>query len=123
LLQGGFALVLVAVSLIFGSGFAAMVEYTAPVFWLFFLLIGLALFVLRVRDPHTPRPFRVPLYPVLPVIFCATCAYMLWSSLSYVSSQAVGGLNAAWIGVGVLVSGGIVLTLVSRRKAPDRQRS
>jgi amino acid transporter len=115
LLQGGFALVLVAVSLIFGSGFSAMVEYTAPVFWLFFLLTGLALFVLRVRDPHTPRPFRVPLYPLLPVLFSATCAYMLWSSLSYVSSQSIGGLNAAWIGVGVLASGGIVLTLVSRR--------
>lgn len=119
LLQGSFALVLVAVSLIFGSGFAAMVEYTAPVFWLFFLLTGVALFVLRVRAPQTPRPFRVPLYPVLPVIFCATCAYMLWSSLSYVSSQAVGGLNAAWIGVGVLVSGGLVLTFVSRRSAPQ----
>ena len=114
LLQGGFALLLVAVSLAFGSGFKAMVEYTAPVFWLFFLLTGIAVFVLRARDGDTNRPFRVPLYPLLPVVFCASCAYMLWSSLSYVSNQAMGGLNAAWVGVGVLLSGGVVLLLVSR---------
>ena len=44
-------------------------EYTAPVFWLFFLLVGVSLFVLRRRDPDLPRPFRVPLYPVLPLLF------------------------------------------------------
>ncbi len=117
--QGAFALFLVAIGLTFGGGFKAMVEYTAPVFWLFFLLTGISLFVLRIRDPHAPRPFRVPLYPVLPLLFCLTCAYMLWSSLSYVSSQTMGGFNAAWIGVGVLITGGIVLTLISIRKAPE----
>ncbi len=117
MVQGGFALLLVGVSLLAGSGFAAMVEYTAPVFWLFFLLTGIALFVLRHRDGATTRPFKVPLYPLLPLIFCASCAYMLWSSLSYVSSQAVGGFNAAWIGVGVLLSGGLVLAWVARRPA------
>jgi len=116
-LQGGFALVLVAVSLVTGGGFASMVQYTAPVFWLFFLLTGIAVFVLRVRDAATPRPFKVPLYPLLPLIFCATCAFMLWSSLSFVSSQQLGGFNAAWIGVGVLISGGLVLLVLSRRNA------
>ena len=38
LLQSGIALVLVAVGAWAGSGFRAMVEFTAPVFWLFFLL-------------------------------------------------------------------------------------
>ena len=89
-----------------------MVEFTAPVFWLFFLLTGISLFVLRRREPHTPRPFKVPLYPVLPLLFCASCAYMLWSSLSYVSSQTLGGLNAAWIGVAVLACGGVLLLLL-----------
>jgi APA family basic amino acid/polyamine antiporter len=99
------ALLLVAVGAWTGSGFKSMVEFTAPVFWLFFLLTGIALFVLRVREPATERPFRVPLFPVLPIVFCLTCAYMLWSSLSYVHSQRFGGFNAAWIGVAVLASG------------------
>ena len=116
LVQGAFALLLVLVGQVFGSGFTAMVEYTAPVFWLFFLLTGIALFVLRVRDPDTVRPFKVPLYPVLPLIFVLSCAYMLWASLSYVSSQAMGGFNAAWIGVAVLLSGGLVLAVFSMRQ-------
>lgn len=116
------ALLLVAVGTWTGSGFKSMVEFTAPVFWLFFLLSGISLFVLRTREPHTERPFRVPLYPLLPAIFCATCAYMLWSSLSYVYSQSLGGLNAAWIGVAVLAIG-VVLLLLMRTHAGRRRQS
>jgi amino acid transporter len=98
-----------------GGGFKAMVEFTAPVFWLFFLLSGISLFVLRRREPDTLRPFKVPLYPLTPLIFCAVCAYMLWSSLNYVYSKELGGLNAAWIGVLVLAVGGVILMLLPRR--------
>lgn len=116
------ALALLALGTWTGSGFRSMVEFTAPVFWLFFLLAGIALFVLRRRDPATPRPFRVPLYPVLPLVFCATCAYMLWSSLSYVRSQQLGGINAGWIGVAVLAIGCVLLLVLraaSKSRAPN----
>jgi amino acid transporter len=43
-----------------------MVDYTAPVFWFFFLLSGVSLLVLRVREPEVSRPFRVPFYPLTP---------------------------------------------------------
>jgi APA family basic amino acid/polyamine antiporter len=105
---------LVVLGAAIGGGFRSMVEFTAPVFWFFFLLTGLALFVLRSREPQVERPFRVPLYPLLPAIFCASSAYMLWSSLSYVYSQELGGINAAWIGVAVLALGGLLLLLVRR---------
>jgi amino acid transporter len=113
------ALLLVLAGAWSGGGFKSMVEFTAPVFWLFFLLAGVSLFVLRVREPDTPRPFRVPLYPLLPLLFCAVCAYMLWSSLSYVYNQSLGGWNAAWIGVAVLIAGWFVL-LYMRRGGPSR---
>jgi amino acid transporter len=102
-------LLLVGIGAWAGSGFKAMVEFTAPVFWLFFLLSGLSLFVLRIKEPNTERPYKVPLYPLLPLLFCLTCVYMLWSSLSYVYSQSLGGLNAAWIGVAVLLIGCVLL--------------
>jgi amino acid transporter len=117
LAQSALAFLLVVVGALGGSGFKAMVEFTAPVFWLFFLLTGLSLFVLRAREPDVPRPFRVPLYPLLPVLFCAVCAYMLWASLSYVYGQEVGGLNAAWIGVAVLASGALLLLAIRKPRA------
>jgi basic amino acid/polyamine antiporter, APA family len=68
-------------------GIYQLVTCTAPVFWLFFLLTGCSLFVLRYKDPHRERPFRVPLYPVIPLIFCAACAFMLYRSSSYAIEQ------------------------------------
>lgn len=115
-IQCAAALLLVLVGALIGSGFKSMVEFTAPVFWAFFLLSGISLFVLRMREPATPRPFKVPFYPLLPLMFCASCAYMLWSSLSYVYDQSLGGINAAWIGVAVLAFGVVLLLLMHRIK-------
>src|SRR5690606_32323956 len=60
-----------------GGGVPAMVESTAPVFWLFFLRAGASRIVLRMREPDLERPFRVPLYPLTPLVFCSVCAFML----------------------------------------------
>jgi len=110
------ALALIGVGTVLHGGFQAMVEYTAPVFWLFFFLLGLALFRLRAIDPGRERHFSVPLYPLVPLLFCASSLYMLWSSLSYVHSQQLGGFNAAWIGVAVLGTGALLLLYMRSRE-------
>jgi amino acid transporter len=113
--QGAFALALVVAGA-FTDQVKTMIEYTSPVFWFFFMMTGIGLFVLRVRDPGTPRPFRVPLYPLTPVIFVATCAYLLYSSLAYVK-------GGAWAGVAVLAVGLVLLLAGGRRAAPAAGRS
>ncbi len=113
LVQGVIALVLVVLGALTRSGFATLVEYTAPVFWCFFLLTGLSLLRLRQKEPGAHRPFRVPLYPLTPIIFCATSAYMLWSSVSY---TGIGAL----VGVAVLLAGLPVLWVMHRHDATVR---
>ena len=54
--QAAIALALIGFGALEKDGFAAMVEFTAPVFWLFFMLSGLALFILRRRDPTMRAP-------------------------------------------------------------------
>lgn len=98
LVQGLISLALISLGLITRSGFETIVEYTAPVFWFFFLLVGISLFILRKKAPAVHRPFKVPLYPVLPGIFCLSSAYLLYSSLMY---TGIGAL----VGVGVLIVG------------------
>jgi amino acid transporter len=110
LAQGGIALLLVGFGAARRGGFEAMVSYTAPVFWLFFLLSGVSLFVLRAREPGAPRPFRVPLYPLTPALFCLSCAYLLWSSLAYTGAGAA-------LGVAVLAAGAVPLWLSRRNLA------
>src|SRR5262245_26753345 len=65
------------------NGFEALVYYTASVFWGFFLLTGIALFILRYKEPRVTRPFRVPGYPITPFIFCLWCAYMVYGSIRF----------------------------------------
>jgi amino acid transporter len=113
LVQAVIALVLIVIGALTRRGFETMVDYTAPVFWTFILLAGLALFVLRRREPERPRPFRVPFYPLTPLVFCATCAYLLYSSLAYTRLGAL-------LGVAVVVAGAVVLLLTSRS---DSRRS
>jgi len=99
---GAFALALIGLGAAARRGFATMVEYTAPVFWGFFFLTGLSLFVLRRKEPRAERPFRVPLYPVTPLVFCATCAWLLHASLAHTRFGAL-------VGLAVLVLGAVPL--------------
>lgn len=80
---GVLSLALVLVAALNQGGVKFMVEFTAPVFWFFFLLTGIGLFVLRLRLPHVPRPFKVPMYPVLPIVFVLTCTFLLYKSLEW----------------------------------------
>lgn len=109
LLQGAIASALVILGTVTRKGFATMVDFTAPIFWLFFLLAGVSLIVLRIREPDVPRPFRIPLYPFIPLLFCATCLYMLQVSLAY---TGIGAL----VGVGVLLAGAFFLLPARAKK-------
>jgi amino acid transporter len=82
-----------------GTAFETLVDHTAPVFWTFFLLTGISLFVLRARDIGIVRPFSVPLYPWLPLIFCNTCAFMLYQSAVYVGWRALFAFGLVLLGI------------------------
>jgi amino acid transporter len=89
------------------DGFEAMVNFTAPVFWAFLFLVGVALFVLRARDPHAVRPFVVPFYPLTPLVFCASCAFLFYSSVAYAASN-----DAVHIALWLMATGVAALAVV-----------
>ena len=111
LLQALISIGLIALATQEVDGFSAMVEFTAPVFWGFLFLVGLALIWLRQTDKHTSRPFKVPLYPVLPLIFCAACAWLTYSSITYAISQ-----NAIHVSMGLIASGVFALLILRGRE-------
>ncbi|HET9489878.1 MAG TPA: amino acid permease [Methylomirabilota bacterium] len=102
LAQSAVALALVLLGALTRRGFETMVEYTAPVFWFFFLLTVASLFVLRRTDPHRSRPFRVPGYPATPAVFCLVAVYLLYSSVRYAGVGALVGLVVLASGVFVM---------------------
>ena len=94
------------------GGVKFMVDFTAPVFWLFFLLTGIGLFVLRFRYPHVARPFKVPLYPILPIVFVGTCVFLLYRSLIFTFEN-----QAIRVAIYVMLSGVVVWIIARLKKA------
>jgi amino acid transporter len=81
------------------DGFEALVKYTAAVFWFFFLLTGVSLFILRWKDREQARPYLVIGYPLTPLVFCMSSAYMLYGSLSYAPQESLLGAAIVLIGL------------------------
>src|SRR5262249_2392883 len=81
------------------GGFETLLKCTSPVFWMFFVSTGFSLFVLRFRDREVTRPFSVPLYPVLPLIFCGMCLFMLYSSAEYAKWLTLVGVFPVALGI------------------------
>lgn len=105
LIQG---VITLALTIWFGlsrNGFDGMVIFTTPAFWFFLVLVGMSLFVLRRRDPEAAHPYRVIGYPLTPILFCLSCAFMVYSSVVYAiehrSVEAFWSIAILLIGVGL----------------------
>jgi amino acid transporter len=94
------------------GGFDTLFMWTNPAFWTFFLLSGVSLFLLRWRDRHLPRVYKVPFYPVFPLIFCGTCVYMLYSATDYAGKTAL-------VPAVLVLSGLLICGLSPRRRSPE----
>lgn len=102
LVQSLISLALVIFGIWQTDGFGVMVEFTAPVFWFFLFLVGVSVFVMRLKDPKADRPFRVPLYPFTPILFVLTCAYLTYSSITYAASKGAVHISLIVMGIGVI---------------------
>jgi amino acid transporter len=106
----------------FAGDFMETLMYTAPVYWLFALATVLSVFVLRVREPGTPRPVRTPGYPITPAVFAAASVFMIHSCVTYAfakkpwSLAVLGGV----LGAGGLVYGVTALRGRSKKTAEER---
>lgn len=110
LIQGAITL---ALTIWFGlsqsqNGLESIVKFTTPGFWFFLMLVGVAVFVLRWREPSTDRPYLVPGYPLTPILFCLSSGFMVYASLAYAIKNS--SWEAFW-SIGVLLVG-VAMSLV-----------
>jgi amino acid transporter len=99
--------------------FEQLVVCTTPVFWLFLSITGLALPVLRWRDPTRPRPYRVPGYPVVPLLFCGSSLFMFEESTRYALKEQPA---EALILAGLLLLGVPLYVLTRLRNTSAKRR-
>jgi APA family basic amino acid/polyamine antiporter len=58
-----------SVLLLFSGTFDTLTDTLIFVSWFFYVANAWAVITLRRREPDAPRPFRVPWYPVVPLVF------------------------------------------------------
>jgi amino acid transporter len=99
---------------LYENGFERLVVFTGPFFWGYFAMVGLALVVIRDKEPSATGTFRVPLYPVTPLVFMLSSLLMAFSALQY----ALGNLawEATW--AGAVLAAGLLVYLFDQRRTP-----
>jgi basic amino acid/polyamine antiporter, APA family len=96
-LQSGWSLILV---MVWGT-FGGLIGYATFIDWVGLALVGTAIFVLRKRQPAAQRLFKVPFYPIPPLIFIGvTVAFIL---LQLFNDPVRSGAGLAVVGIGWIV--------------------
>ena len=96
-----FAIIAIAVwsTLLAATGtFQQLLTYVVFTGWGFYALGGLALFALRRRFPDAPRPYRVPGYPITPILFVASAAALVLNTIVTQPSRAAAGIGVVLLG-------------------------
>ena len=39
--------------------------------------------ILRVKEPHIPRPYKVTAFPLPTLVFCGACCFLIYSAVIY----------------------------------------
>lgn len=81
--------------------FEQLLTYVVFVGWIFYGLGAVSIFVYRRREPDMVRPFRVPGYPVTPILFVASAAAIVVNTLITQPGRAFLGLGIVLLGAPV----------------------
>ena len=109
-------LLLSVVLLLFAGSFRQLFSLAIFAEWLFYMVAASTVFVLRRKEPDTPRPYRAWGYPFVPAIFLGAAAALLY----YTFTENL--RNSAW-GLAVIAAGVPIYRYFSKRKASRELRT
>ncbi|WP_399395444.1 APC family permease [Tetragenococcus halophilus] len=93
-------LVIACIMMTLGT-FDLLTDMLIFVMWSFSMLLFLAVFILRKKAPEMSRPYKVPLYPVVPLIAMIGGGFILMMTLITTPGLALTGIGVTAIGVPV----------------------
>jgi basic amino acid/polyamine antiporter, APA family len=105
LVQGGLSCVLAL-----SGSFDQLTDAVVFASWLFYALNAGSVLMLRRREPDRARPFRVPGFPVVPVVYVVLATLLLVNTVSTSPGPSA-------LGLGMTALGGLVFVAFLRGKA------
>ncbi|MBA3716551.1 MAG: amino acid permease [Pyrinomonadaceae bacterium] len=78
--------------------FEQLLTYVVFIGWIFYALAAASIFVYRRRMPETVRPYRVPGYPLTPLLFIAAAVALALNTVATQPARAAVGLGIVLVG-------------------------
>lgn len=91
----------IAAIMMFLGNFDLLTDMLVFVMWVFNILIFYAVFILRKREPDLLRPYKVPLYPFIPIIAILGGLFIIITTLFTQLALALIGLIITILGIPV----------------------
>lgn len=83
--------------------FNLLTDLSMFVVWSFYVLTFIGVILLRQKQPNLPRPYKVPLYPVIPIIAIAGGLFVVINQLLFAGMEntliSLGGIIVTLIGL------------------------
>jgi len=86
---------------IFSGSFNTLTDLVVFVLWIFFTMAVAGIFILRTKHKDLVRPYKVPFYPVVPLIGIIGGIYILFSTIITDTPKALIGIVITLIGLPV----------------------
>ena len=96
-------LLLSIVLLLFGGNFRQLFSLTIFAEWLFYMIAASTVFVLRKKEPNTPRPYQTWGYPVVPAVFVLVAAVLLYFTFTENLRNSIWGCVLILSGIPIFV--------------------
>ena len=90
-----------AAAYILSGSFNTLTDLLIFVLWIFFAMGVFGVFLLRKKHPDKKGPYRVPLYPLTPIVGVLGAAYILGSTILSSPGQSLVGIGLTLIGLPV----------------------
>ncbi|AVQ47428.1 APC family permease [Clostridium botulinum] len=86
---------------VLSGSFNILTDLVMFVLWLFFTMTVAGIFILRTKFKHLDRPYKVPLYPIVPLIGIIGSSYIIISTLITNTFYAFCGITITLLGIPV----------------------
>lgn len=97
--NSGLFMLFVSMIMMVIGGFNTLTDMLVFVIWIFYTMTFVAVFILRKREPDLARPYKVPLYPIIPIISIVGGSFIVINTLFTQTLLALCGIGLTALGL------------------------
>lgn len=97
--NSGLFILCVSIIMMVIGGFNTLTDMLVFVIWIFYTMTFVAVFILRKREPDLERPYKVPLYPIIPIISIIGGSFIVINTLFTQTLLALCGIGLTALGL------------------------